>query len=268
MNERNEELYVNLQVAQKIIHSITALDKELAKIQAGYQKTNEKYQKIWKTGSPFFAKLCLVFLISWMLYSVLYGISYKYFTLYVVKRTFLEQKVYFPFFIIFAMAISYAIVMLIQLFHNKSVFRANDRRAHQNVGIITRNYELRQREEQIKVQMSGLRGQYAEKCSGWYPPGNACDSDVDYLLQVVGTGEAKNMADACSMLKEQQRYDENMRLKKENLNEQKRHNKQQETNQIADTVVRGASAMAMASAVNNQADATRNQNIHVTHTHY
>lgn len=70
------------------------------------------------------------------------------------------------------------------------------------------------------------------------------------------------------MLREQQRYDEQMQLQKDQLREQMRHNQQQEKNQIFDSVARTASAMAVASAMNNQADATRNQHVHVTHTHY
>lgn len=268
VDERNETLLANLQMAKKLIHTFTALDREQMQIQASYQEINQKYQKIWKTGTPFLLKIFLVFLFTAILYFLLYAPSYKYFALYVVTRTFLEQKVYFPFFIVFAISISYALVMLIQFFHNKSAFKTNDTIAHKNTDILAKNYELSLRENQVVEQINSIKRQYAETCSAWYPSGYTSDYQVDYFVKVVGTGEAKTIAEACNMLREQQRYDEQMQLKKDQFKEQMRHNQQQEKNQIFDSVVRGVSTMAVAGAMNNQADATRNQHVHVTHTHY
>lgn len=266
--ERNEQLYQNLLEAQRLIHSFTALDEEQTKIKASYQKLNEKYQKIWKVGKPSILKTFLFLLCLAIQYEVVYPLSYKYFALYVVTKTLLDQKVYFPFFIIFAMAISYAIVMLIQFSHNKSAFISNDKIAHKNMDIIMRNTELAKREKQVVAQIGDVQRQYVEKCKSWYPDNATTDLQVDYLVRVVGTGEAMDLATACAMLREQMRYDEQMKLHRDMIEEQKRHNTQQERNQIFDTVVRGASSMAMASAMNNQADATRNQNVRVTHTYY
>lgn len=273
MNERNEELLANLQIAKKLIHSFNALDKEQMQIKSSYQKINERYQKIWKSGTPFFLKIFLVFLFTAVLYSILYAPSYRYFTLYVVTRTFLEQKVYLPFFIVFAMAVSYALVMLIQFFHNKSAFSTNEAIARKITDILNNNYQLSVREKQVVEEINYVKQQYAEKCSSWYPSGYTSDYQIDYFVRVVGTGEATSMAVASAMLREQQRYDEQFRLHKEQIDEQKRHNQQQEKNQIFDSVVRGVSTMAVASAMNNQAnamnnqaDATRNQHVHVTHT--
>lgn len=272
--ERNEELLANLQEAKRIIHSFTALDKEHMQIKASYQNVNEKYQKMWKTGTPFLLKTFLLFLFTAILYAVLYAPSYKYFVLYVVTRTFLEQKVYFPFFIVFAMSISYAILMLIQFSHNKSAYKTNEAKAHKNVEILMKNRDLGLRERQVVEQINYVKQQYAERCSSWYPSGYTNEYAVDYLVRVVSTGEARSLADACTMLREQQRYDEQFQLQKDQLKEKMRHNQQQEKNQIFDSVVRGVSTMAVASAMNNQAAAmnnqaaaTRNQHVHVTHTH-
>lgn len=226
VGERNDGLLNNLRYADNLLRKIEQLKREISQIESGLKNTNPDYKKIWTGIKPVDPKVVLFLIISTAI-----GLMYpadQICAWLILEMGLPNITVANVLNDLVVTLLTIILITCIQCFANiriRSHNRASAQHSEENKAY---NFKMENLLAEKRKQRDAFMMQFGNDCSSWYPQTYNYSDASGFMLKKVESYQACSMQEAVAQyeMELQRRKDEQM--KREELDEHKRHNRKTE----------------------------------------
>lgn len=240
---RNEELLRNLRHAYNLIVQEDNLKNNIANTQEKYRSTATKYKKIWKGFQPIGRK-ALLFLLFECVSEKIFP-EYQFLVWLLTDMGFTMGRLTDALLYGAEGVISVIMILIVQVLMNIKIRAHNRKEAKRSEENKAYNCQLKEFENEQKVQLQRVVAQYNRDCADWYPDAYKKEDACRFILQQVESYQANTLNEAIKQYTDELERRRIARLQNEQLNEQKRHNIRTENQQDIHLWNESRSASAM-----------------------
>lgn len=240
---RNEELLNNLLHAYDLIRRENELKDNIANAQSGYRSTATKYKKIWKGFQPIGRK-ALLFLLFECVSEKIFP-EYDFLIWLITDMGFVKGNLTNVLIWAAEGVISVVMILCVQMLMNVKIRAHNRKEARRSEENKVYNEQLKNFENEKKVQLQKVVAQYNRDCGDWYPYAYKNEDACGFILKQVESYQAHTLNEAIRQYTDELERRRIAKLQADQLNEQKRHNIRTENQQDIHLLneIRSASAM-------------------------